>query len=113
LIACVIFCSRTVLPVRGGATTSARCPLPIGATRSTIRVSMCFGLGLEHEPLLGVQRRQVLEVHQVVDRPRVSPVDVLDPQQREVPLALLGRADRAADVIPRRSPNRRIWLGET
>lgn len=31
-------CKSTVLPVRGGATISARCPLPIGANRSTMRV---------------------------------------------------------------------------
>ena len=38
-----IFCSSTVLPVRGGATMSPRCPLPIGVTRSTIRVEKSAG----------------------------------------------------------------------
>ena len=32
-----MFCSITVLPVRGGATTRARWPLPMGATRSMTR----------------------------------------------------------------------------
>ena len=32
-----MFCSITVLPVRGGATISARWPLPIGAIRSITR----------------------------------------------------------------------------
>ena len=31
-------CSRIVLPVRGGATISARCPLPSGVSRSITRV---------------------------------------------------------------------------
>jgi hypothetical protein len=30
-MACAMFCSSTVLPVRGGDTISARWPLPIGA----------------------------------------------------------------------------------
>ena len=36
-IAVAMFCSITVLPVRGGATISARWPLPIGAIRSITR----------------------------------------------------------------------------
>ncbi len=32
-----MFCSSTVLPVRGGETISARWPLPIGATMSITR----------------------------------------------------------------------------
>ena len=32
-----MFCRRTVLPVRGGATIRARCPLPIGETISMTR----------------------------------------------------------------------------
>ncbi len=63
-----------------------------------------IGLGLEDEPLLGVQRGQVLEVHEVVDRARIAPVHGLDAQQREIPLALLGRADRAADRHPATQP---------
>ena len=31
------FCIRIVLPALGGATINKRCPLPIGAKRSTIR----------------------------------------------------------------------------
>jgi len=33
-----MFCSITVLPVRGGATINARCPLPSGVSRSITRV---------------------------------------------------------------------------
>ena len=32
--------NKTVLPVRGGATIKARCPLPIGATKSITRISV-------------------------------------------------------------------------
>jgi hypothetical protein len=32
-----MFCSSIVLPVRGGATISPRCPLPIGTIRSSTR----------------------------------------------------------------------------
>jgi len=34
-----IFCSNTVLPVRGEATIKPLCPLPMGVTRSIILVS--------------------------------------------------------------------------
>jgi hypothetical protein len=36
-IAVAMFCSITVLPVRGGATISARWPLPIGVIKSITR----------------------------------------------------------------------------
>ncbi len=35
-----IFCSRIVLPVRGGATMRPRWPFPIGVIRSMIRISI-------------------------------------------------------------------------
>ncbi len=37
-----MFCSSTVLPVRGGDTISARCPLPMGATMSITRGERSF-----------------------------------------------------------------------
>ena len=40
-----MFCSITVLPVRGGATISARWPLPIGAIRSMTREVMSLSCG--------------------------------------------------------------------
>ncbi len=43
-MAVAMFCSITVLPVRGGATINARWPLPIGAIRSITRgVRSLFG----------------------------------------------------------------------
>ena len=38
MIAWLMCCSRIVLPVRGGATISARWPLPSGVSRSITRV---------------------------------------------------------------------------
>ena len=56
VIALAIACSTIVLPALGGETIRPRWPLPIGATRSMIRVVRTFGLGLQAQPLLRVQR---------------------------------------------------------
>ena len=40
-----MFCSSTVLPVRGGETIRQRWPLPIGATRSMIRADLSLMAG--------------------------------------------------------------------
>ena len=40
-----MFCSSTVLPVRGGATISARWPLPIGETISMTRDDRSLRVG--------------------------------------------------------------------
>jgi transcription termination factor Rho len=45
VIECAMFCSSTVLPVRGGDTMSARWPLPIGATLSMTRADRSFLVG--------------------------------------------------------------------
>ena len=45
VIDCAIFCSSTVLPVRGGDTMSARWPLPIGDTISMTRAEKSFLVG--------------------------------------------------------------------
>ena len=60
-----MFCSSTVLPVRGGDTISARWPLPIGATMSMTRgreILLGRILVLHLQPLVGIERRQVVEV---------------------------------------------------
>ncbi len=93
-----IFCSSIVLPVRGGATISARWPLPIGVIRSMTRVDMSPG-DLELEPLHRVERRQVVEEDLVAGDFGVLEVDRLDLDQGEVALALLGRADLAGDRV--------------
>ena len=56
-----MFCSSIVLPVRGGATIRPRCPLPIGTIRSMTRAERLSDVGLELDPVLRIERRQVLE----------------------------------------------------
>ena len=51
-------------------------------------------------PLVGVQRRQFVEGDLVGQQVRVLVVDRLDPQQGEVALVLLGRADLAGNGRP-------------
>ena len=60
-----MFCSSTVLPVRGGDTISARWPLPIGATMSMTRAERSFLVGSSYsilQPLVGIERRQIVEI---------------------------------------------------
>ena len=40
-----MFCNKTVLPVRGGATIRERWPLPMGAIKSMIRADRSFTVG--------------------------------------------------------------------
>ena len=70
--------------------------------------------GLHADPLVGMQRRQFVEGDLVRQQVRVLEVDRLDPQQGEVALVFLGRADLARRrSCPVFRPKRRIWLGET
>ena len=59
--ALAIFCSRIVLPARGGLTISPRWPKPIGAIRSTTRMFSFVGVVSMHDALVGMQRRQIVE----------------------------------------------------
>ena len=97
-----MFCSSTVLPVRGGATIRARWPLPIGATMSMTRADRSFLVGSSHlhlQPLVGIERRQVVEVDLVARLVRILEIDRVDLEQREVALALLRAADLAFDRV--------------
>jgi hypothetical protein len=42
-MALAMFCSSTVLPARGGETIRQRWPLPMGTSRSMMRVELFFG----------------------------------------------------------------------
>ena len=97
-----MFCSSTVLPVRGCATIRARWPLPSGDTMSITRGERSLigrVLDLHLHPLGRIERRQVVEVHLVALLLGVLEVDRVDLEQREVALALLGAADLALDRI--------------
>ncbi len=54
---------------------------------------------LQMQPLVGEQRREVLEQDLVLGVFRPVEVDLLDLEQREVALAVLGRADLAGDGV--------------
>ena len=92
-----IFCSRIVLPVRGGATITPRWPKPSGVTRSTTRMLISSLRRLELDPALRMERRQVVEADLLAQLVGILEVDRLDPQQGEVALVLLGRPDLARD----------------
>ena len=97
-----MFCSSTVLPVRGGDTISARWPLPIGATMSMTRADRSFLVGSSSsilQPLVGIERRQVVEVDLVAGLLGVFEVDRVDLEQREIALAFLRAADLALDGV--------------
>ena len=52
-----------------------------------------------HEPLLRIERREVVEVDAVPDFHRIGEVDAGDAQQRKVTLAVLRRADLALHSV--------------
>ena len=56
-------------------------------------------LDLQLHPLRGIERREVVEVHLVALLLGVLEVDLVDLEQREVALALLGAADLALDGV--------------
>ena len=99
MIELAIVCSSIVLPVRGGATIRPRWPLPIGVDQVHAPATDMSPRRLELEPLLRVERRQVVEEDLVAGDLRVLEVDRLDLDQREVALAFLRRADLAGDGV--------------
>ena len=88
-----MFCSITVLPVRGGATINPRVPLPIGVKRSISAGRVLFRIVLEAQLLVRIERREVVEQDLLARALGLLVVDRLDLQQREVALAFLRRAD--------------------
>ena len=96
---CAMFCSITVLPVRGAATMSPRCPFPMGVSRSMMRVVNSSGSCSSTQVLVRVERRQVVEEDLVARALGLLVVDRLDLEQREVALAFLRRADLAGDDV--------------
>jgi hypothetical protein len=102
VIAVAMFCSSTVLPVRGGATISARWPLPIGATdvdHARRQVLLGRVSTLQLQPLVGIERRQIVEIDLVAELLRVLEIDRVDLEQREIALAVLRAADLAFDRV--------------
>ena len=85
------------MPVRGGATISPRWPLPIGVTRSTIRIDSSSGALSRMSRLFGCSG---VRSSKLVTRPRFVgglAVDQLDLHQGEVVLVLDRQPDRPLD----------------
>ncbi len=56
-------------------------------------------LGIEVEPLVGIERSEVVEIGPVADRVRIVVIDLEQLGQRKITLAILGRANFAFDRI--------------
>ena len=84
---------RIVLPARGGLTIKPALAEADGHDQVDDPHADFVGRGLHADPLVGMQRRQFVEGDLVGQQVRVLVVDRLDPQQGEVALVLLGRAD--------------------
>ncbi len=54
---------------------------------------------LELQPLVGIERRQIVEMDLVADLLRVLEIDRIDLEQREIALALFGAADQTLDRV--------------
>ena len=87
------------MPVRGGATIRARCPLPSGVSRSITRVVIGRGAGFQSQPALGIDRRQLVEGLDVEVFFGLHAVDVDDFLQPR-PLLPAARLHHAVDQHP-------------
>ena len=56
-------------------------------------------LELELELFVGIKRRQIVEIDAVAKLVGLVEIDLVDLEQREISLAILGRADLALDRI--------------
>ena len=99
VIELAMLCSSIVLPVRGGATIRPRWPLPIGVSRSITRPEKLSRAVSSLQPLVGIERRQVVEEDLVARFLGRLEVDGVDFDQREVALAFFRRADLAGDGV--------------
>ncbi len=92
-------CSIIVFPVRGGATINPRWPLPTGQSMSStrpVRFSLVVSRWMR---ALRIERRQVVEENFVARDFGVFEIDGFHFNQREVALAILGRAHLAGDGV--------------
>ena len=87
------------MPALGGDVISARWPFPSGAIRSMMRVVRPPDGASSLNFSCGIERRQVVEDDAVAELLGRVEVDRLDLEQREVALAVLGRADLSADRV--------------
>ena len=70
-------------------------------------------LDLHLQPLVGIERRQIVEMDLVALLLGVLEIDRVDLEQGEIALAFLRAADLAFDRVAGAQPKRRICEGET
>ncbi len=97
-----MFCSSTVLPVRGGDDDQRA--LALALRRDDVDHPRRLVLDgrverVELELLVGIERRQIVEIDAVADRLGIVEIDRGDAGQREIALAFLGAADFAFDRV--------------
>jgi hypothetical protein len=101
VIALAMFCSSTVLPVRGGATIRRAGPCPAGdEVDHPGDLSLTVGSSVSSVQLLvRVERGEVVEIDPVAHRIGIVEIDLGQLGEREIALAILGRADLAFDRV--------------
>ena len=111
-IALAIACSIMVLPVKRRGHDKAALALADRRDQIDDAGGVVLVVVLELDPLLRIERRQVVEQDLVARLLGLLEVDRFDLEQREVALALLGRTNQPGTMSPVRRLNLRIWLGE-
>ena len=102
-----MFWRITVLPVRGCATIRPRWPLPIGGDDVDDAAGIVLArrvLRFHLEPLVGIERRQIVEMDLVALLLGVLEIDGVDLEQREIALAVLRAPDLALDRVAGAEP---------
>ena len=61
-------------------------------------------LGLHFQPLIGIERRQIIEMHLVPDLFWIVEIDLVDLEQRKIALAFLGAPYLAFDCVAGAQP---------
>ena len=87
------------MPARGGETMRQRCPLPMGHEHVDDAGRVVLRIVLEVEALVRVERRQVVERDLLAHGLGRRAVELLDLEQREVALGVLGRSDLPFDGV--------------
>ena len=107
VIALAIACRIIVLPALDGETIRPRWPLPIGQTRSMIRVVMIVGSVSRRSRSCGYSGTSLVNSGRALGLLRVQPVDLVQADQRVELLAALALArlpDRALDDVALAQP---------
>ena len=107
-----MFCSSTVLPVRGGATMRARWPWPRGVIRSMTRVLSSWASRSMRRWCLGYRGTRSSKCTRSLARPGGSKFTASTRSMAKNFSPSLGGRIMPESVSPVRRLNLRIWLGE-